>query len=258
MAVIINADDLGISEEVNAAIFDLMERGAVTSATLIANAPAFESAALRARSFPSCSFRIHLNASEFHPLTRHPDLRPLLDGTGCFHGDAIRATTITSALKRAVFEEWSAQISRLIGLGLKPTHIDSHHHVHTIPSLFPVLKRLQARYAIRKVRISKNIYGSRQSVSPQVLVKKRLWNLALKHIYRTRTTNGFTSFIEYHELIQNGSIDLRASGNRRKNATVELMVHPGNSGEIYRNEIAILHSGWLEAAGISKTTYMEL
>jgi len=35
---IVNADDLGMSREVNAAIFDLMARGRVTSASLIANA----------------------------------------------------------------------------------------------------------------------------------------------------------------------------------------------------------------------------
>ena len=39
--VIINADDLGASQMVNKAIFDLMEKGKVKSATIISNSPYF-------------------------------------------------------------------------------------------------------------------------------------------------------------------------------------------------------------------------
>ena len=37
--IVINADDLGISCEVNGAIFDLIEQGIVTSSTAVANGP---------------------------------------------------------------------------------------------------------------------------------------------------------------------------------------------------------------------------
>jgi len=258
MAVIINADDLGISEDVNAAIFDLMERGFVTSATLIANGPAIEPALSRTQSFRSCSFGVHLNATEFRPLTQNPDLAPLLDDKGAFRGDIIRTIKITGALKGAIFREWSAQIARLTAFGLKPSHIDSHHHVHTIPALFPVLKRLQYCCKIRKVRISKNVYGTSDSVSRRLLIQKKAWNLALRNIYRTRTTTAFTSLLEYYELVQNGAIERWLPPNWKKDTTVELMVHPGNIGQMYRSEVAVLCSGWLDAMGIAKTSYVQL
>jgi len=44
MLVIVNADDLGAAERSNDEIFALMESGDVTSATIMANAPAFDHA----------------------------------------------------------------------------------------------------------------------------------------------------------------------------------------------------------------------
>ncbi|MGH8658890.1 MAG: ChbG/HpnK family deacetylase [Gammaproteobacteria bacterium] len=45
MKIIINADNLGLSEPVNDAIFAMMRAGRVTSATLVANGAAVEDAA---------------------------------------------------------------------------------------------------------------------------------------------------------------------------------------------------------------------
>ena len=48
--LIVNADDFGLTAGVNRAIVEAQERGIVTSATLMANARAFEEAATLARS----------------------------------------------------------------------------------------------------------------------------------------------------------------------------------------------------------------
>src|SRR5215510_14305421 len=82
MQVIVNADDLGMSREVNEAIFDLMARGRVTSASLLANAPATEEAIRTIPKFPHCSFGAHLNITEYEPLCRSANLLGLLDGEG--------------------------------------------------------------------------------------------------------------------------------------------------------------------------------
>jgi hypothetical protein len=89
LKVIVNADDLGTSLEVNNAIFQLIAMGRVTSATLLANGAALTDAAKRSKSFPQCSFGVHLNASQWQPLTHDPDLRPILDDSGCFAGKRV-------------------------------------------------------------------------------------------------------------------------------------------------------------------------
>ena len=52
MKIIVNADDLGISELVNEAIFQGMRRGTITSATMLSNGPAVKAAAQILHLFP--------------------------------------------------------------------------------------------------------------------------------------------------------------------------------------------------------------
>lgn len=47
-----------------------------------------------------------------------------------------------------VEREWAAQIEKFLSYGLKPTHLDSHHHVHGLPILHDVLERLANKYNV--------------------------------------------------------------------------------------------------------------
>lgn len=157
--VIVNADDLGISSEVNSAIFDLVGRNLVTSVTVIGNGPYVEEACHQADRYPACSFGAHLNVTQFKPLSGSEKLDPLLAHNGEFDPEKIRQVHIDSSLAEGIFQEFSAQVENLVRLGIDISHVDSHNYVLSIPRLFPVLKRLQKKYRIRKVRISRNIYA---------------------------------------------------------------------------------------------------
>lgn len=234
MRIIVNADDLGMSEEVNEAIFEGMGRGGVTSATILANGAAVATASQNLQHFPKCSFGVHLNLTEFRPLC--PDntgeLSKILDANGCFNGNRIREIRIGQRMLKAIFHEWCSQIEHLIRLGVRPSHFDAHHHVHTIPELLPVLMALRMRYRIDKVRMSRNMYDDHERPSEVLLAKKRLYNLALRAI-GFRTTRIFTDLLTYVKLC----------GTRAPQAAaVELMTHPGSTppGE----EAKLLESGW--------------
>ena len=196
MLIIINADDLGLSTAVNEAIFDLMERGHITSSSLFANAPATEEAIIELRQHKNWSFGVHLNVTAFRPLTRSAALSPILDNSGGFT-NSIRLTPITSQLREAIFQEWSAQIERLLAMGLTPSHIDLEQHVHTIPDLFFVLKRVQRRFGIRKARISKNIYPTKAQAASLVataqdgLERCPASELSHRHYQRLHQAGGF-------------------------------------------------------------------
>ena len=111
LLLIVNADDLGYSSEVNQAIFQWMERGRLSSASLLANGPCIEEALGRLSEFPRCSFGVHLNLEEFSPLRPDPALSPLMDGAGRLTR-RLRATRRTPSLLRAIYAEWCAQIPR--------------------------------------------------------------------------------------------------------------------------------------------------
>lgn len=227
--VIINADDLGISEAVNDAIFDLMDQGRVTSATVMANGPAFRHAASKIKHFPRCSFGAHLNLTQFAPVTT---------GLGAVLTRSLEQRFGLKLLS-AFYRELCAQIERLGSAGIEISHLDSHNHIHTKPQLLPIVKALQRRYRIRKVRISKNIYTHEQPVGPVLVRKKRAYNWALRNFYATRTTDGFTELLSYH-----AELGRRALSHR----TVELMVHPGAA--YAAEEVAVLKSDWLAASGL--------
>jgi predicted glycoside hydrolase/deacetylase ChbG (UPF0249 family) len=233
MKVIVNADDLGISLEANDAIFQLIAIGRVTSSTLLANGTALTDAAKRSKNFPHCSFGVHLNASQWQPLTRDPDLRPILDDSGCFAGNRLREVNITGALRAALVQEWCAQVTRIQTAGVRISHLDSHHHMHTVPGVFSVLKQVQRRFGIRRVRQTMNIYPPNVPASRRLLAGKALWNWALRNYYATATTDGFTSLDTFHRA---------APRLARHFRVVELMVHPG--GEGYLTETALLTKEW--------------
>jgi hypothetical protein len=97
-----------------------------------------------------------------------------------------------------------------------------------------VLKRLQKKYGIRKVRITKNIYSDDLPVKSKLLFfKKLLWNYALRTIYKTRTTSGHTELLTFIKYAQQSKLG---------HDVIELMIHPGN--EQFNIETEALKDSW--------------
>ncbi len=102
--LIVNADDFGLAEGVNAGIVEAHVSGILTSTSLMVDrpAPAAAGAARLAREHPALSVGLH-----------YVEDGPEIDDPG--HA----ARTFATQLER--FREL---------IGSDPTHVDSHHHVH--------------------------------------------------------------------------------------------------------------------------------
>ena len=248
MRVIINADDLGCSVACNDVIFDLMDRGRITSATIMANCAASSDALTRAVRFRHCSFGVHLNATAFQPLRSDPALAPLMDGNGQFSRKRLPAR-LNPTTRRALLAEFCAQVDRILEAGITISHLDSHHHVHNLPAMFPVLKAVQRRYNIRKVRITQNLYAPGHRIGIRRYLQKTAYNWALRNFYRTTTTDGFTDLRTFCKLLKAQPLSLQ---------TVELMVHPGPAA--YEQETALLASAWSDElrCPVQKISYHQL
>jgi predicted glycoside hydrolase/deacetylase ChbG (UPF0249 family) len=236
MKIIINSDDLGASVRVNDCIFELMEQGRVTSATLMMNAPAVEDAVRRIGNYVECSFGVHLNLTEFSPLTTHPGLRSLLNGKGEFAGVDLRSPRnipLNTAIREGVYAEWCAQIERALALGVPVSHIDSHHHVHTRFSLLPVLKRVQRKFGIQKVRIRKSAVRLSQPVRLPFRMQNSAWNFLLRRYSGATTTGAFMAFSAFYERLRMGC---------GWPGAIELMCHPG--GQWFAAETELLRGDW--------------
>jgi len=249
--LIINADDLGGSEAVNEAIFALIAEERITSATIMANGPAMEDAVLRASNHPTASFGVHLNVTQFAPLCNDPELEPLLDDRGEFTERIFDMRWPGTRLAAAIQREWSAQIECVRQKGVSVSHLDSHQHVHTLPALFPVFKRVQLRHGIQRVRNTKNLYS--QSNPPHsrfLLMQKKVWTTAIRHIGHTNTTDGFSDFATFHEMAVEG---LPCNLN-----TVEVMVHPGATDPDFTHEIQLLRTNWQDRLALKLISWHEI
>ncbi len=217
MQLIVNADDLGRNKLVTDAICSLVDAGLVTSTTIMANAPGFEHAISMIQRCRRCSIGVHLNLTEFAPLTGAPGLKPLLDAAGNFT-KCSKWFILSPRLLESVYHEWQAQIQAVICAGITPSHLDSHHHIHLLPQFYPLIRRCQLDFKIRRVRRSKNLYAPVQLYTRGVLVWRVISHAALSVLTQSTVTDWFTdlpTFLRVHRRIKNIQ-------------TVEIMVHPGH------------------------------
>jgi predicted glycoside hydrolase/deacetylase ChbG (UPF0249 family) len=114
--LIVNADDLGLSDGVNAGIVEAHERGIVTSASLMVRRPAAGAAVELARSHPRLAVGLHLDLGEW--VYEEGRWRVAYERCSSREPSEIEA-------------ECRAQVEAFRGLfGRDPTHLDSHQHVH--------------------------------------------------------------------------------------------------------------------------------
>lgn len=114
--LVVNADDLGQSDGVNAGIAAAVAGGVVTSASLMVRWPAAPAAARWADAHPAVSIGLHVDLGEWvYWGGEWATLYQVVDPNDAAAVDA----------------ELSGQLGRFVRLlGRLPTHLDSHQHAH--------------------------------------------------------------------------------------------------------------------------------
>jgi len=129
--VIVNADDLGMSAEIDRGILEAHDRGIVTSASLLVDSPDAEAAVEQARRRPALGLGIHVAFD-----TRGKWLIDVQD-------------------LDAVQREIDRQLDRFVRMtGGPPDHIDSHHHVHRLFNVSHLFLEAGRRYRVLAARRS--------------------------------------------------------------------------------------------------------
>jgi len=134
--LIVNADDFGRADGVNAGILRAHRDGIVTAATLMVSAPATNGAARLARTTPSLDVGVHLVLTYGRPLSDPATVPSLVESDGSFPRDAAAFRGTGRADRVEALTEYRAQVTRARDLiGRDPTHLDSHHWLHDEPAL---------------------------------------------------------------------------------------------------------------------------
>jgi predicted glycoside hydrolase/deacetylase ChbG (UPF0249 family) len=139
-ALIVNADDLGRMAGINRGIFEAHRKGIVTSASLMVNHPAARDVPRLSEESPQLGIGLHValtGGPSALPVERIRSLtagRPLLPS---------KPEGLAGADPAEVLAETRAQLRRFREiLGREPTHLDLHHHTHTIPAVVDALVTL--------------------------------------------------------------------------------------------------------------------
>ncbi len=163
--VIINADDFGMTKGINKAIFELAERGTLTSASVMTNMPFFEDI-IDLKDKIGIGF--HVNLTTGKPINDKKRVPSLVDN----NGDFLELSMLIKKIKNGLISiqeveiELESQIMRLTSLGIQPDHINSHSSILKYPFLMKIAKKIAKKYEITAVR----------TFSPRKFDYKRLCN----------------------------------------------------------------------------------
>ena len=241
--LIVNADDLGWTEGVNRGIAEAHRNGIVTSASLLANGAAFASGVELARTTPALGVGVHLNLSDGEPVAEPELVTSLLNDRGELEGkpeSLLLRLARRSVLLNEIEQEWDAQIQKVRDVGIEPTHLDGHRHVHMLPGLFEIVLRLAKKHGIAAVRISHEESSLRAALSSgakqkgTVVMRQGVQARGLKMLARDAheqaehagiaAADYFCGIAQTGELTREGIVRLLEI---LPEGTTELMCHPG-------------------------------
>jgi len=136
MKLVVNADDFGLSKEVNDGIIEGFDKGIITSASILANYP------LKLPERKKLGLGVHLNITWGNSL---------VDGKK-FPSNMLTRATLMKTQPGFVEKEFRQQIELLQDLGYKLDHLNTHQHIHVIPPLNNIVYKLAREYKIKYVR----------------------------------------------------------------------------------------------------------
>ncbi len=237
--LILNADDFGLTRGINRAIAELHAAGALTSATLMANGPAFHHAVAIAHAHPTLGVGCHIVLTDGTPLSPPETIPTLLGPDGktfrtslaAFHLAVLRG----NVRKADIAREASAQIDRLQTAGITVTHIDTHKHTHILPQVARPLLEVALHHNIRAIR---NPFE--QPWSQKVGRSNLMRHLQVTAMRTLRPRfHGLQAIRERSVLTTNGTIGISATGSLDTatlrsllaalpaTGTWEIVCHPG-------------------------------
>lgn len=133
--LIVNADDFGLTEGVNAGIVAAFQKGILRSASLMANGGGFDDAIRLALENPGLDVGCHLMLISGRAISKPdhdlPESAPHL-----------LASLVSGWRVAAIEREFAAQIEKIQAAGVSPSHLDTHKHTHLAPPVLEAVLRV--------------------------------------------------------------------------------------------------------------------
>jgi chitin disaccharide deacetylase len=177
--LVIHADDFGMNHSVNRATMEALEKGWITSASILVPCPWFPEVAAWAKQHPGADLGVHqaLNSEwttlRWGPVSSKDKVQSLLDSDGYLPLDTPAVSD--QAKPSEVTLELRAQIDRAKSAGIHLTHLDSHMGaLFGSPQLFNVYQSMGHIYdlPILEARSGSHSPVGTEAPAEEVLVEK--------------------------------------------------------------------------------------
>lgn len=142
--LIVNADDYGLTFGVCDGIIKACRDGIVRSTTVMINMPDIEKKLDMIKKCANIGMGVHLNVTCGKSVENPKEVASLLDEEGNFWRKP--DLVIQKGNLGEVEKEWTAQIEKCKKLGIKITHLDTHHHAHAKKELTEIYFNLAKKY----------------------------------------------------------------------------------------------------------------
>ncbi|MEO9131436.1 MAG: hopanoid biosynthesis-associated protein HpnK [Sphingomonas sp.] len=251
--LIITSDDFGAAIAVNEAVEQAHRDGILTAASLMVSGDAAADAVARARTMPSLGVGLHLVLVEGRPTLPPEQVPDLVDTSGHFRTDMVRAgITIFAkpAARRQLAAEVEAQFAAFAATGLKLDHVNAHKHFHLHPTIASAILSTGKRYGMKSVRAPIEPRDVLAKIEPGTggFDVARLWALLVRKRMRAA---GMSVPDQVFGLAWSGALDaarLRGLIANLPDGLTEIYAHPATDdayrghapGYAYRAELAAL------------------
>lgn len=242
--IIINADDFGIHESVNRAVYRGFESGILTSTSIMAGGKAFDDAVHAARDMEGIGIGIHLTLVGCLPTVLPAAEVPSLTWEGgvlCRNYLDLIMRDLKGLIRADdVYREWDSQIQKVLDTGLSVTHIDGHQHLHMWNHFFPIALSLCKKYGIRCMRVpdEKLFFGVRATNLFRSIAGSGLSFLSGRHRGMLKQMDIYSNDHFYGMLYGGHFTESRMFGvlDHIEDGVTEFMCHPSADSVSMENE----------------------
>jgi hopanoid biosynthesis associated protein HpnK len=214
--LIINADDFGRSDSINAAVIRAHREGVLTTASLMPNETASAEAVALAKENPRLGIGLHLTLLCGHSALPADRIPQLVNGSREFPNDPVAAGCryfFRGSLRPHIAAELAAQFEKVHATGLPLDHVNGHLHLHLHPVVFSILMQNADAWGIRRMRLVRDPFWLNTRLSSgrwfyrasYALVYSLLSGRAVGRLPSSQITH--TRFV--FGLLQNGQVDER-------------------------------------------------
>jgi hopanoid biosynthesis associated protein HpnK len=234
--LIVNADDFGLSPEVNAGIIRAHRDGVLRSASLMVAEPAARAAAEMARDNPALDVGLHAVVCRGRSLLDASRLGAAVSASGEFIDSPVGAGMryfFDRSMRAAMTDELRAQVERHLELVGYLNHIDGHLNFHVHPLFADILVDLAVEYKVPCIRLPRErvltTLRLRRDHAPRKLVESIIFRTLSRRTSRMMANRGLASTDALFGLHQSGHLSedyIVGVLDRVRDGTTELYFHP--------------------------------